>query len=149
MIWLIGARWKHGNVWSRSVLIGPLPFYAQIIWFVFIMNHGNLEETRLAIGIWFVLFSTNGNIEKVLQFSSHLMDINSDFRTLFGAHSAGEIPVYIPNTEVKPSRGDYTAPSGKLARCQIIRASHPNGWLFVVLLEGTKIQLDQSKHNTL
>ena len=27
----------------------------------------------------------------------------------FGAHSAGEIPVYIPNTEVKPSSGDYTA----------------------------------------
>ena len=48
-----------------------------------------------------------------------------------GAHSAGEIPVLIPNTEVKPSRGDYTATSGKLARCQIIRVSHPNGWLFV------------------
>ena len=27
MIWLIGARWKHGNVWSRSVLIEALPFY--------------------------------------------------------------------------------------------------------------------------
>ena len=36
------------------------------------------------------------------------MDIN---RTgdLFGAHSAGEIPVPIPNTEVKPSSADYTA----------------------------------------
>ena len=27
----------------------------------------------------------------------------------FGAHSAGEIPVPIPNTEVKPSSADYTA----------------------------------------
>ena len=27
----------------------------------------------------------------------------------FGAHSAGVIPVPIPNTEVKPSRADYTA----------------------------------------
>ena len=26
-----------------------------------------------------------------------------------GAHSAGEIPVTIPNTEVKPSSADYTA----------------------------------------
>ena len=31
MIWLIGARWKYGNVWSRSVLIEALPFYAQTI----------------------------------------------------------------------------------------------------------------------
>ena len=38
----------------------------------------------------------------------------------FGAHSTGEIPVLIPNTEVKPSSGDYTAESGKLARCRII-----------------------------
>ena len=29
--------------------------------------------------------------------------------SVFGAHSAGEIPVTIPNTEVKPSSGDYTA----------------------------------------
>ena len=42
-----------------------------------------------------------------------------------GAHSAREIPVPIPNTEVKPSRGDYTATSGKLARCQIIRVKPP------------------------
>ena len=26
-----------------------------------------------------------------------------------GVHTAREIPVLIPNTEVKPSRGDYTA----------------------------------------
>ena len=40
------------------------------------------------------------------------MDINSnnsDVLLQFGAHSAGEIPVIIPNTEVKPSRADYTA----------------------------------------
>ena len=38
----------------------------------------------------------------------------------FGAHGAGETPVLIPNTEVKLSSGDYTATSGKLARCRII-----------------------------
>ena len=32
--------------------------------------------------------------------------------TLFGAHSAGEIPVPIPNTAVKPSSADYTASAG-------------------------------------
>ena len=44
------------------------------------------------------------------------MDINSinDDALLiqFGAHSAGEIPVLIPNTEVKPSSADYTANAG-------------------------------------
>jgi hypothetical protein len=39
----------------------------------------------------------------------------------FGAHGAEEIPVLIPNTEVKLSSGDYTATSGKLARCRIIQ----------------------------
>ena len=29
-----------------------------------------------------------------------------------GAHSTREIPVPIPNTEVKPSSGDYTAQAG-------------------------------------
>ncbi len=43
------------------------------------------------------------------------------FRPYFGAHGAGEIPVLIPNTEVKLSSGDYTAESGKLARCRIIK----------------------------
>lgn len=33
-------------------------------------------------------------------------------KRLFGAHSAGEIPVPIPNTEVKPSRGNNTARAG-------------------------------------
>jgi hypothetical protein len=28
---------------------------------------------------------------------------------LLGVHGAGETPVLIPNTEVKPSSGDYTA----------------------------------------
>jgi hypothetical protein len=44
-------------------------------------------------------------------------------RPYFGAHGAREIPVPIPNTEVKPSCGDYTATSGKLARCRIIKQS--------------------------
>ena len=37
------------------------------------------------------------------------MDIKNELRIPFGAHSSGEIPVPIPNTEVKPSGGDYTA----------------------------------------
>ena len=40
------------------------------------------------------------------------MDINSnniDVLLQIGAHNAGVIPVPIPNTEVKPSRADYTA----------------------------------------
>lgn len=41
-------------------------------------------------------------------------------KPFFGAHGAEEIPVLIPNTEVKLSSGDYTATSGKLARCRII-----------------------------
>ena len=34
-------------------------------------------------------------------------------RCAIGAHSAGEIPVPIPNTEVKPSSGDNTATAGR------------------------------------
>lgn len=41
----------------------------------------------------------------------------------FGAHGAEEIPVPFPNTEVKLSSGDYTAKSGKLARCRIIKGA--------------------------
>ena len=43
--------------------------------------------------------------------SLHLMDINR-VGALVGAHSSGEIPVTIPNTEVKPSSADYTATAG-------------------------------------
>ncbi len=53
---------------------------------------------------------------------------------LFGAHGAGEIPVLIPNTEVKPSSGDYTATSGKLARCRIIKRPSEQGGLFLLIL---------------
>lgn len=49
----------------------------------------------------------------------------------FGAHGAGEIPVLIPNTEVKPSSGDYTATSGKLARCRIIKRPSEQDGLFL------------------
>ena len=42
-------------------------------------------------------------------------------RRQLGVHTTWEIPVLIPNTEVKPGRGDYTAIRGKLARCQIIK----------------------------
>ena len=56
----------------------------------------------------------------------------------FGAHGAGETPVPIPNTEVKPSSGDYTAFSGKLARCRIIQLALPNGRAFVFVYK-TKV----------
>lgn len=45
----------------------------------------------------------------------------ASLKPYFGAHGAEEIPVPIPNTEVKLSSGDYTATSGKLARCRIIQ----------------------------
>ena len=53
-----------------------------------------------------------------------MLDIEETFHAVkrfFGAHGAEEIPVLIPNTEVKLSSGDYTAKSGKLARCRIIK----------------------------
>ena len=48
--------------------------------------------------------------------SRNLRGIKPDF----GAHGNEETPVPIPNTEVKLVSGDYTATSGKLARCRII-----------------------------
>lgn len=49
-----------------------------------------------------------------------------------GAHGAEEIPVPIPNTEVKLSSGDYTATSGKLARCRIIKSLSEQERLFLL-----------------
>ena len=40
------------------------------------------------------------------------ISLENTLSSVIGAHSAGEIPVYIPNTEVKPSSGDYTAIAG-------------------------------------
>ena len=51
----------------------------------------------------------------------------------FGAHGEEEIPVLIPNTAVKLLSGDYTATSGKLARCRIIEIAIRIGWLFSLL----------------
>lgn len=51
-------------------------------------------------------------------------------KPLFGAHGDEEIPVLISNTEVKLISGDYTATSGKLARCRIIEIAIRIGWLF-------------------
>ena len=64
------------------------------------------------------------NIEARLRLNHGLIIyIQSEVSTnpYFGAHGAEEIPVLIPNTEVKLSCGDYTATSGKLARCRIIQ----------------------------
>ena len=50
-----------------------------------------------------------------------IIDISTKCRKpCFGAHGVRETPVPIPNTEVKPHSGDYTAIRGKLARCRII-----------------------------
>ena len=35
-----------------------------------------------------------------------------DFAKVVGVHGAGETPVLIPNTAVKPSSGNYTAKAG-------------------------------------
>ena len=48
-------------------------------------------------------------------------DQKSCIKPYFGAHGDEEIPVLIPNTEVKLVSGDYTAKSGKLARCRIFK----------------------------
>ena len=51
----------------------------------------------------------------------------------FGAHGDEEIPVLIPNTEVKLISGDYTATSGKLARRRIIQMTlRIGGFLFYI-----------------
>lgn len=52
----------------------------------------------------------------------------------FGAHGDEEIPVPIPNTEVKLISGDYTATSGKLARCRIIKKPSEQGGFFLIRL---------------
>ena len=56
----------------------------------------------------------------------------SDQKPYFGALGAEEIPVLIPNTEVKLSSGDYTATSGKLARCRIIKRPSLTDGLFLI-----------------
>ena len=101
MIWLIGYRWKHGNVWSRVVLIGPSPFYVLCFHYNLMIYGENIEDLA---SNWCLIAPSRLNLW-------YLMDIN---RTgdLFGAHNAGEIPVTIPNTEVKPSSADYTATAG-------------------------------------
>ncbi|MDQ5931967.1 MAG: hypothetical protein QG649_52 [Patescibacteria group bacterium] len=50
----------------------------------------------------------------------------------FGAHGEEEIPVLIPNTEVKLFSGDYTATSGKLARRRIIKKPSEQGGFFLI-----------------
>ena len=59
----------------------------------------------------------------------------------FGAHGEEEIPVLIPNTEVKLLSGDYTATSGKLARCRIIKGLSEQGRLFLLPGCGAKVSL--------
>ena len=52
----------------------------------------------------------------------------------FGVHSAGVIPVPIPNTEVKTSSGDYTALRETSKMPNYIKG-HLNGWPFIFFAE--------------
>ena len=52
--------------------------------------------------------------------------------SFLGVHSAREIPVLIPNTEVKPGRGDYTALRETSKMPNYIKG-HLNGWPFILL----------------
>lgn len=51
----------------------------------------------------FIFITPHGHQARLLKYS----------KCVIGAHSAGEIPVTIPNTEVKPSGGDNTAIAGR------------------------------------
>ena len=74
----------------------------------------NLHQNRVQFSFW----TSKQGLE-----NHSAIDISARKRLkpYFGAHGAGETPVLIPNTEVKLSSGDYTATSGKLARCRIIQ----------------------------
>ena len=50
--------------------------------------------------------------------------------SFLGVHSAREIPVPIPNTEVKPGSGDYTALRETSKMPNYIKG-HLNGWPFI------------------
>ena len=67
MIRLIGARWKCGNVWSRSVLIEALTFYDQLT------------------GCWCISYDCTGLFNKLLE-SVSAMDIGAAF--LYGEMAA-------------------------------------------------------------
>ena len=62
----------------------------------------------------------------------------------FGAHGDEEIPVLIPNTEVKLISGDYTATSGKLARCRIIKKTSEQEVFFRFARQADEIALSPS-----
>ena len=51
-------------------------------------------------------------MDALLSIPTFKESLKETLSSVIGAHSAGEIPVYIPNTEVKPSSGDYTAIAG-------------------------------------
>jgi hypothetical protein len=67
------------------------------------------------------LYHIGIGIEERFWPTDEIISAEKRLKPFFGAHGAEEIPVPIPNTEVKLSSGDYTATSGKLARCRIIR----------------------------
>ena len=73
----------------------------------------------------YIEMTVSNSLDIEARFRGHsairLYRLESFFKPYFGAHGAREIPVLIPNTEVKPCSGDYTATSGKLARCRIIK----------------------------
>ena len=104
---LIGARWKCGNTWSRSVLIGPSPFY--VLCFIYNYVVGRTQGDTASNRSW--ILSNCGDVIKINRYTlwTSIVIIRRLLLLQFGAHSAGVIPVPIPNTEVKPSCADYTA----------------------------------------
>ena len=56
-------------------------------------------------GNWYFISTKRQLITFLLTKAAGKIQVTCDL----GVHSAGEIPVPIPNTEVKPGSGDYTA----------------------------------------
>ena len=123
---MIGARWKCSNAWSRSILIAPLPFYV----LVYDANAciGGVDEVDLTsdwcispLSIVDTYITIPCRWTSKQGFGPPRKYIGTKrLNPHFGAHGEEETPVPIPNTEVKLPSGDYTAFSGKLARCRII-----------------------------
>ena len=141
MIWLIGARWKCGNIWSRSVLIEALPFYVSTYCFYACIN----TISRVDLASNWCSSTTSIKISCILHRDKILKQnhwiCGSPLVSFLGVHSAREIPVLIPNTEVKPGSGDYTAlretskmpnytnrPPQRVAFCLACKNKRPSEW---------------------
>ena len=133
-IWLIGFKWKHGNMWSWEVLIGPSPFYVPCSHYNFCLcgdavriygeNMGDLASNRCLYTPW-----------RHLKSLAHLMDINSNnsWRRYYDL-----VPIAL-GKYLFPFRTQKSSPvapiillCGKLGRCQIMKNHSERGDFFVV-----------------